>query len=169
MAELALGSETFSFCLTFFGLSFFVWMLFSMSALIKYERKQIKRGVKIRQEPLPDDIQKFLTSLSTDIIEEKQLFFTKRALSFIKLGKNEVLIQHRKKRWGTFMPYVGYVNLAVKYPVIEYRTSLPGLLFLIPLILPLFTIPFIALMVFVSYRVERGAILDFVHKQMKQA
>ena len=146
----------------------FIWGIIDLHFLLDYVG-EIKRGIKIWSEPLSPARRVFLTSLTRDIVEERSLPFRPKVVGFIKLQGSRVLIQRRRAGWRTSWPCVGYVDLRKANPVIEYRSSLPMHLLLLPFVLTIVAIPVIGLILGVNYWMERGAILDFIDEQMKQS
>jgi hypothetical protein len=142
----------------------FVWGVIDRRRFVDYG--EIKPGFKIRDEPLSPTRLVFLESLTRDIIEESWLPSGSKTTSFIQVYDGQVLIRCQSAGWRTAWPYVGYVDLREENPVIEYRSSLPMHLLLLPFVLTIIAIPFIGLMMVVNYRMERGAILGFIDEQM---
>ncbi len=148
-------------------LGIFIWGILDTTFLLKRTGK-IKRGIKIWSEPLPATMHTFLENLTDEIIEKRKYLFFSSVVGFILAKNGEVLIQYRRKGWGTSWPYVGYVDLRQTDPRIEYRVSLPMHLVLLPFILSIVAIPFIGVLMGVNYYMERNAILNFVHKQVPE-
>ncbi|MFN8453103.1 MAG: hypothetical protein U0401_00265 [Anaerolineae bacterium] len=146
-------------------LGIFVWGVIDTAFLIKRTGK-IKRGIRVWSEPLSPSMRAFLEGLTEDIVEERQLFFRKVKVGFIRVENGEAVIQYRRKYWSTSWPYVGYVDLRKVGPI-EYRASLPMHLCLLPFILTIVVIPFVVLLMGVNYYMERGAILGFISKRME--
>jgi hypothetical protein len=144
----------------------FVLGIFDSFALLDYAG-EIKRGFKIRSEPLSPARHAFLEGLESDVVEEAWLPWAGLTITgFIKVQDRQVLIQRRRADWRTSWPYVGYVDLRAETPAIEYRSSLPMHLLLLPFVLTIVAIPFIGLSMVSNYRRERDAILGFIDEQM---
>jgi hypothetical protein len=117
----------------------------------------LKRGIPIWQESLPDDISQFISGLHDNIIERH---------SFILISPEAALVYAMPKYFGTSWPYVGYIDLTSVTPIIQYRTSLPALIFLIPFVVTIVAIPFVFPLMLVNHLLLRKAILDFISKSM---
>ena len=157
-----LGLILFSFALGF--VSFF-WGFFDIRALIRYEGK-IKRGFKIWSKPLSDDLKNYLSSLPRDVIETKKTWFSEIKSGFIRVENREVLIYSRRPNWGTSWPYIGCVDLSEPEPVLQFRSSLPMHLFLLPFVLTGVFIPFVIGMMMLNYYMESTAIENFLRRKI---
>ena len=102
-----------------------IWIAVEYYTYIKFEGK-IKRGIRMRSEPLPNDVERFLQELPRSILSTK----TGR---FIKKQGNTVLIQGiRVRPWWRRVrttPCVAYIDLRKEKPRIEYRYPISTTLF----------------------------------------
>ena len=126
----------------------FAWGIVYTTLLFRVNGK-LKRGFKIKSEPISNQTIYFLKNLNHNIVIRSQLFNS--VTDFILVKNNEILIQSRRKYWRTSWIYVGYVDLNQVSPVIEYRVSLPMHLLLIPFILTIIAIPLIIPFMFLNY------------------
>ena len=111
------------------GMVLFVWGTIDNYFLTRY-RGKTNRGFTIWSRPLKHDEQHFLENLREDVIDttKKRIGFqTVTKTSFITLNKREVLIRYSHIGQRTSWPLVGYVDLSVPEPQMEYRLSLPML------------------------------------------
>ena len=134
---------------------FALWTSHAWRVLVRYPGK-IKRGFPIWREPLSEDMYLFFSHLSADIV-------TKRG--FIKTNGQIVLVggtsaHFRKNSW----PYVAIIDLARQPTQIEYRTSLPALLFTLPLLVLLSPL----IIMYVNHVNQTKSIMDFIHEQMQR-
>jgi len=146
-------------------LSFF-WGFVDLIFLVRYEGK-LKRGIKIWSKPLSDELRKYLSTLSQDVIETRKIWFSDRKVGFIRVENQEVLIHYRRPKWGTSWPYVGYVDLSEPESILEFRSSLPMHLFLLPFILSGVGIPFVLLVMVFNYYMESTAIESFLRQKVE--
>lgn len=159
-----MGSILLSFLLAIFS---FFWGFFDLIFLMRYEGK-IKRGIKVWSKPLSDDLRKYLLSLPSDIIETRKTLFFVTKTGFIRVENQEALIYCRRPHWGTSWPYVGYVNLSEPDNVLEFRSSLPMHLFLLPFILSIVGIPFVLILMIFNYYMESTAIENFLKRKIAE-
>jgi len=139
----------------------FVWGFFDLYYLMRYEGK-IKRGIKVWSKPLSDDLRNYLLTLSSDVIETKKTLFFETKTGFIRIENREALIYYRRPHWGTSWPYVGYVDLSEPDSVLEFRSSLPMHLILLPFIVSIVAIPFVLIFMIFNYFMESTAIINFL-------
>lgn len=139
----------------------FFWGFFDLYFFIRYEGK-IKRGIKVWSKPLSDNLRNYLLTLSSDVIETKKALFFERKTGFIRVENDEALIYYRRPHWSTSWPYVGYVNLSEPDCVLEFRSSLPMHLFLLPFIVSIVAIPFVLILMIFNYYMESTAIINFL-------
>jgi hypothetical protein len=132
------------------------WYIFDLSRLMRASGP-LKRGIPVWQEELPDDVSRFISGLHNNIIERH---------SFILIGPEAALVYAMPKHFGTSWPYVAYIDLTNVTPTIQYRVSLPSLIFLIPFVVTIVAIPFVFPLMLVNHLILRKAILDFVSKCM---
>jgi hypothetical protein len=110
----------------------------------------------------------FVATLSSDIIETRKTWFSERKSGFIRIENREVLIYCRRSNWSTSWPYVGYVDLSEPDSALEFRSSLPMHLFLIPFVLTVFFIPFVVGMMLFNYYMESTAIENFIKRKISE-
>lgn len=113
--------------------------------------------IPIWQESLSDDIFRFVSGLHNNIIERR---------SFILISPEAALVYAMPKHFRTSWPYVGYIDLTSVTPTIQYRISLPALIFLIPFVVTIVAVPFVFALMLVNHLLLRKAILNFVSKRM---
>jgi hypothetical protein len=145
----------------------FFWGFVDLIALMRYEGK-IKRGIKVWSKPLADELRKYLLSLSNPIIETRKNWFFETKIGFIRVENYEALIFYRRPHWGTSWPYVGYVNLSEADSILEFRSSLPMHLFLLPFILSGVGIPFVLLLMVYNYYMESTAIENSLKQKIAE-
>jgi len=114
-------------------------------------RGSLTRGVPVWREDLSDDLVQALRGVHWDL---------ENIDGFIRVDGQIRLVNARHSFYRTSWPYVGYVDLSVSRPKIEYRTPLPGLLILIPHFV-LFS-PFVIAVLGLNHLIERGAIRNFI-------
>lgn len=149
----------------------------------------LKRGIKIWSEPLPKDMKHYLQRLLDDV-------FDYETGAFIRKEQNIVLVQpyniKRARRWwylrgGSASFYIGYIDLRVKEPRIQYRapllstlsftilTGFPVAAFVATFaegvsfqgILPLSFVTLIwGLMFYIGHVIARDSVLRFIKKKM---
>ena len=158
-----------------------IWGIADTYRLIRYEGK-IKRGIRLFQKPMPEDIQLFLQTLSANVRVKREASIGEIVgriavagevtLGFIRVDGNERLIYARKNGWSTQWPYVVYANLGQLVPMLEYRVSLPMNLVFVWLFLLTAPIPFVWLLlcgvIYWNYRMETKAIQEFLQRQQIQ-
>jgi len=110
---------------------FGIWYGIDSYLIFRFEGK-IKRGVRVWSKELSYDSQQYLLGLKSDVVEYQQLLFSKHKTSFIRVQNGEAIIFSTPRRFHSSWPYVGYVDLTFPNPELEYRSSLPGIIFLIP-------------------------------------
>jgi hypothetical protein len=144
-------------------LSFFVavisffWGIPDMILLMRFGGK-IKRGIKVWSKPLSREAQQYLCSITADVIEKRKTWISDTRIGFIRVDNKEVLIQYRRPHWSTSWPYIGYVDLTEPDPILQFRSSLPTHLFLLPFVLSIFAIPFVLAFMLFNYYMESTAI-----------
>jgi hypothetical protein len=143
----------------------FLWGFFDIPSLVRYEG-EIKRGFKIWSKPLSDDFRRYLLSLSQEVIETRKTLFSERKSAFIRIENQEALIYSRRLNWSTSWPYVGYVDLSEPDPVLEFRSSLPMHLFLMPFVFSISLIPFVVIIMLINYYMESTAIENFIKRKI---
>ncbi|RMD47486.1 MAG: hypothetical protein D6835_07270 [Candidatus Thermofonsia bacterium] len=146
----------------------FFWGWIDTYMLLSKSRQKLKRGFRIVAKPISPDVRLYLESLQENVYETKQIFFKDVTVGFILVNGRERLIQIRNARWRTSWPYVGYVDLSQPAPTLEFRASLPMHLALLPFIITVIAIPFVALMMWFNYRNETKTIEKFLEQKAKE-
>ena len=121
----------------------------------------MRRGIPIWRESLPQEIEESLRETLWDFHDKK---------GFIRVD-GETRLVHAHHSWmgqiSLIWPYVAYIDLGAQRPKIEYRTSLGGVLYLIPLfiifslVMPFFDV-FIIAMMGMNHLDQRSAIRNFI-------
>jgi hypothetical protein len=146
-----------------------IWMIVDMPVFMSFNGK-IKRGFRVSSKALTIEQILFLKNLSGNIIEYKDSLIGTNVSAFIVKQNNEILI-HAKQwygfRWGRSWPFVGYTDLSVPNPVLEFRSSIPFHLFLICLALSIILLPVIIGMWIVSFNLEKQTIENFLQDKVK--
>src|SRR5258706_7509405 len=109
------------------GVLFFLWGTLDNYFLTRYEGK-INRGFPMWSRILKSDELHFLENLKEDVIDinkKKIGFRTITKTSFIAVNNREVLIRYSNIKQRTSWPIVGYVDLSLSNPALEYRLSFP--------------------------------------------
>ena len=130
----------------------------------------IRRGIKISSKSLSDQQKQYLENLSGDVVEYGETLFGKDMSAFIRKQNGEVLIYAKQSygfRWRRSWPLVGYINLATFNPVLEFRSSLPFVLFLISLALSIFLLPFIIVIGVIGFSMEIQTIEKFLQNKVE--
>jgi hypothetical protein len=141
---------------------FGIWYAVDSYLISRYEGK-IKRGIKIWHRELPYESRQFLLNLKNDVIEYRKLWFSEYKSAFIRVQNDEALIFSPPEKFRSSWPYVGYVDLTSPSPELEYRASLPGLMFLI-------SFTFIGVLIFiVNYIFQTRAIFAFLEKKTSES
>ena len=111
------------------GLVFLVLTIWTVALYIEYlflhgrYGGRLKRGIKVWSEPVSEDVKHYLQRLPDDIVDYE-------TGAFIRKEQNVVLIQpyniKRARRWwwlrhSSSSFYIGYIDLRVKEPRIQYR------------------------------------------------
>jgi hypothetical protein len=150
-----------------FSVACLIWAGIDIPKLLKPEGT-IKRGVKILSRPLRPEVKQFLLSLTSDIIERRKSLFRERISGFIRVNDNEAVIVYRDKWFPSSFIYIGYADLRLPEPVLEIRTSLPILLFLIPFVVWIVFIPFLIVMVGLGYYIESKLFDGFLNRKIEE-
>jgi hypothetical protein len=125
----------------------FVWGVIDIVQITNY-KGEIKRGIRIWSKPLSNEVRQYLSQLTTDYIDENFLSIHQ---SFIRVKDHEILVCYKSWILSTPFQYVGYVNLALPNSRLEFRSSLPLHLFLALLSLYVWTIPFVVVVLVISF------------------
>lgn len=142
----------------------FFWGFVDLILLMRYKGK-IKRGIKVWSKPLSDDFRNYFLSLQNDIVETRKTWFHESKIRFIRIENREVIIYSRRPHWGTSWPYIGYVDLSGPEPVLQFRSSLPMHLCLLPFVVIGAGIPFVLVLLIFNYYMESTAIENFLKKK----
>jgi hypothetical protein len=146
-----------------------IWAIVDMPVFMSFKGK-IKRGFRVSSKSLTIEQMRFLKNLSGNIIEYKDNLIENGISAFIIKQDSEVLI-HAKQwygfRWRRSWPFVGYVNLSIPDPIVEFRSSLPFHLFLVCLAFSIILLPFIIGMWVFSFNMERQTIENFLQDKVK--
>ena len=148
-----------------------IWSIIDLTAFKSFEG-DIRRGIKISSKSLSDKQRQYLESLSGDVIEYGETLFGKDMSAFIGKQNGEVIIYARQSygfRWRRSWPLVGYVNLLSPTPILEFRSSLPFVLFLISLALSVFLLPFVIIIGIISFNMEIQTIEKFLQNKIESA
>jgi len=159
-----------------------MWGIADTYRLIRYEGK-IKRGIRLFQKPLSEDLRLFLQALSANLLVKREASFIEElviseaksgevTIGFIRVDSDERLIHAGKNGWRTLWPYVVYVNLNQPVPMLEYRVSLPMNLVFVWLFLLTIPVPIVWLLlcgvIYWNYHMETKAIQEFLQRQQIQ-
>lgn len=150
----------------FASILIFMWGILDTSLLIRQGGSKLKRGIKLASKPLEPEFFNFLETLEEEVEEKKQILFKEVTVGFIRIHGRERLIHARKSRWRTSWPYIGYIDFRQPTPALEFRASLPMHLFLLPFVITIIFIPFVALFMFFNYRQETKSIEEFIQRQI---
>ena len=142
-------------------IAFCVWFFIDIILIRRFEGK-IKRGVKVWSKELSNESWQYLLNLKADVLVHRKILFSSYKSAFIRVQNSEVLIYCTPRTVRSSWPYVGYVDLTLPAHELEYRTSLPGIIFLIP-----FTI--IGVLIFViNFIFQTRAIDGFIEVKTKE-
>jgi len=148
-----------------------IWGMVDTFLLLRFQGK-MKRGVRLFQKPLPQPTEQFLRLLPNDVFIKRKMFIGEATVGFIRVDRDERLIQTRKPRWRTSWPYVAYVDLSQPVPMLEYRASLPMNLAFVFWFLITIPVPFLWLffggLIYWNYHMETKAITEFLQQQQKE-
>ncbi|HMS00765.1 MAG TPA: hypothetical protein PKE62_16055 [Anaerolineales bacterium] len=126
------GSENFFvlevllFVLVF--VAFSVWMISDFYRFTKVEGK-LKRGIKVWSRQLPNNAWLALLSMKADFIEPNSS--SVRPKKFIRIHDDEILIFSSPEKSHSSWECVGYVERSSINSKLQYRMSLPGIIFLL--------------------------------------
>ena len=146
----------------------FFWGILDLIVLMRFDGK-IKRGVKIWSKPLPLGVRLYLSSLDKAVIEKRKIWFFEREIGFIRVENNEALVRYQRPNWSTSWPYVAYIDIVSPEPVLQFRSSLPMHLFLLPFIISIVGVPFVFLIMLVNYHMESTAIENFLKQKISES
>jgi hypothetical protein len=114
-------------------------------------RGSMKRGIPIWRENLPKNIEVLLRDMWQEV---------ENGAGFIRMVGDLRLICSHSWFFGSPWPFVGYIDLSVQSPKIEYRAGIAGFLVLIPFFI-VFS-PFVFLVLLASYFAQRAGIYNFI-------
>ncbi|MEP7135321.1 MAG: hypothetical protein ABI904_10350 [Chloroflexota bacterium] len=137
---------------------FGVWFLVDTWRIRQFSGN-IKRGQKIWSRELPDNSWQYLLSLRQDVLHPVA---NGRLNEFIRVQGNEILVFSQPEKIHSTWLCVGFVNRESPLREIEYRMSLPGIIFLLP-----FTL-FGVLIFLVSFISYRKAIDSFIERNLNE-
>jgi len=140
---------------------FGVWFVVDAYLIGKFDGK-IKRGIKIWSKELSYDSWQYLLGLKNDVVEYQTILFLESKTAFIRVQDTQVLIYSTPRHFRSSWEYVGYVDLTSPNPELEYRASLPGIIFLIP-----FTV-FGLLIFFVNFIFQTRAIDSYLENKTRE-
>jgi hypothetical protein len=151
------------------GIVLFLWGMVENYFLTRYGGK-LNRGFTIWSQPLTANEQQFLENLKEDILDIKKRQFGLRTIikkDFIVKDGNEALIRFNHMGQRTSWPLVGYVDLSLPEPRMEYRLSLPILSgsILIMFINIIIAVVLVAAFVF-SWLFESGGLRNYLSQKI---
>ena len=121
-----------------------IWAVFDLSRLKKLEGDMVW-GIKVGKRALSKEAYEYLSLLSEDVIETRNIFFVEKVIGFIRVKNGKATIYKRSSPWGRTWPYIGCVNLMSSDRHIEFRSSLPLFLALLPFFVSVVLIPLVIL------------------------
>ena len=144
-----------------------IWAIIDLKAFKSIDG-DIRRGIKISSKLLPEKQKLYLESLSLNVVENGENLLGKEISTFIRKQNEEVIIYAKQSygfRWRRSWPLVGYVNLATSNPMLEFRSSVPFVLFLLSLALSIFLLPFVIGLGLVGFSMEIQTIEKFLQSK----
>lgn len=160
--------KVFGFLFTIGTIGAAIWIVIDASSFMSPIGK-INRGFRVTSKPLTHELRQYLENLSGDITEHRDNLPTNDVSAFIIKQDTEVLI-HAKQwyglRWRRSWPLVGYVNLSSPNPVLEFRSSLPFVLFLTALALSLVLLPVVIGIGIIGFSMEIQTIEIFLQNKI---
>ncbi len=124
--EFSFAVETLLIVLAF--VIFVIWMLNDFYRFTKFDGK-LKRGIKVWSRGLPSDAWQTLLSMKTNFIESNASSLQPR--KFIRVEQDEILIFSSPEKSHSSWECVGYIERVSAIPELQYRMSLPGIIFLL--------------------------------------
>jgi hypothetical protein len=150
------------------GIVLFLWGNIDNYFLTRYGGK-LNRGFTIWSGPLKPDEQQFLENLKEDVVDinKKRFGFqTRTKKSFIMVNGKDVLIRFSRMGQRTSWPLVGYVDLSLPKPLMEYRLSLPMLMSTILIMLVHIIVVVVLSVAFVlSWMFETGGLGNYLSQK----
>ena len=138
-------------------IAFGIWYLVDTYRIGKYEGK-IKRGIKVWSRKLSNNVWQPLIGLNVDKFIARST--SKFPLEFIRVQTDGILIYSSPKKLRSTWICIGFIDPTSPEPELEYRMSLPGLIFLVPLTV------FGMLIFLVSFINYKKAIDSFIEKSI---
>ena len=150
------------------GILMFLLATLDNYLLIRYGGKP-NRGFAIWKQPLNIGEKSFLEDLKEDIVDEKEKQYVFRTIikrDFIMKTGNKVLLRFNHMGQRTSWPLVGYVDLSLPEPQMEYRLSLL-MLILTVLIMLINIITFVVLILafILSWFFEAGNLRKYLSEK----
>ena len=133
--------------------------------LIRYGSK-VNRGFTIWEQPLTVSEKKFLEDLKVDIVDEKEKRYILRTIikrDFVMKTGSEVLVRFNNISQQTSWPLVGYLDLSLTEPQLEYRVSF--LMLLVTVVIMMISIITFVVLVFafiLSWFFEAGGLRKYL-------
>lgn len=114
-------------------LALFAWHFFSLISFM-HPTMKLKRGVPIWRERLTKEQVEDLRAISEDQFSYRRVGRRDVIAAFILVRDEEALINPYRENWSTSWPTVGYVRLDgdPNNTWLIYRTSLAGMVFILP-------------------------------------
>jgi hypothetical protein len=151
------------------GLWLFFWGIVDNYFLTRYGGK-LNRGFTIWSHPLRTDELQFLNNLKEDIVDIKERRFglqTRTKKDFVMVDGREVLIRFSHMGQRTSWPLVGFVDLSLSEPLLEYRLSLPMLIGTILIMLVNIIVVAVLSIAFVfSWLFETGGLRNYLSQKI---
>jgi len=150
------------------GIGLFFWGTVDNYFLTRYGGR-LNRGFTIWSHPLQTDELQLLNNLKEDIVDIKERRFvlrTKIRKDFVMVNGREVLIRFNHMGQRTSWPLVGYVDLSLSEPLLEYRLSLPMLIGTILIMIVNIVVVVVLLLAFVfSWLFEAGGLRNYLSQK----
>lgn len=150
-------SEAVFLLLVLATLGYFVWMWVDMQRLMRYPGRH--HSIRVWQEPLEEDVALLVRTLSSDVVEP---------YSWVHIEDGMIRVQSRRQGWFTSWPYIATIDLRRHPSIIQYHTSLPSFLVLIPFVATIIAAPFVLVLLLINHWMERRAIYDFLRRLSMQ-
>ena len=139
-------------------LVFAVWLLVDWYRFTRFQGK-LKRGVRVWSRDLLPSTWQFLLSMQSDFVQQKRS--SSRPERFIRIQGDEILIYSSPEKFHSSWACIGYVEKTSPVPRLEYRMSVPGIIFL-------FLSTVIGAIIFLlSFNLYRNAIDSFLENHAK--
>jgi hypothetical protein len=136
---------------------------------------QPRRGFIIWKRRLSDNEKIYLAGLKKDVVVywSVGLFGSSAKQGFIHIEENETLIHFRTPRWRTGWPYVGFVDLSLAEPYLEYRVSFFSHFLILPFVFigiafkTWLVLLVIGCLMFLNFSIETKAIDNFLAREIE--